>query len=40
MVQHGGMQADVVIEKELRAQHLDSLATGSGLVHWAQLAHI
>ena len=29
---HGGMQADMVMEKELRALHLDSQAVGRELV--------
>ena len=31
--EHGGMQADVVLE--LRVLPLDSEATGSRLIHWA-----
>ena len=31
----GSMQADRVLDKELRVLHLDSQATGSGLRHWA-----
>ena len=29
------MQADMVLEKELRVLHLGLQATGSGLRHWA-----
>ena len=36
----GGMQADMVLEKELRVLHLDSQATDSGLRHWVWLEPI
>ena len=41
--EHGGVQADMVLEKELRVKkepHLDPQATGSKLSHWAWLEHI
>lgn len=38
--QIGSMQADMVLEKELRVLHLDSRAIGSGLYQWAWLEHI
>ena len=34
MVGLGSMQADIVLEKELRVLHLYMLVTGSGLRHW------
>ena len=37
MVEHGNMQAHMVLEKELRVLHLDPQATGSGLRHWEWL---
>ena len=40
---HGGKQgatlADMVLEKELRALHIYSEATGSSLSHWVWLEH-
>ena len=37
MMGHGGMQADTVLEKELRVLHLDMQATGSELRPWVSL---
>ena len=34
LVGHGGVQADVVLEKELRVLYLELKVTGSGLRHW------
>ena len=39
MVGHGGMQADMVLEKELRILYLDPKVTGSELRHWKKLEH-
>ena len=35
LVLHDGVQADMVMENELRVLHLDPQATGSELYHWA-----
>ena len=40
MVGHGSMQADMVLEKELRVLYLDPQATGSELRHCEWLEHI
>ena len=37
---HGGVQAHMMLEKELRVVHLDTEATGSELRLWAWLEHI
>ena len=39
MVGHGGMLADILLERELRILHFEQ-ATGSGLRHWVSLEHI
>ena len=40
VVGHGSVQADMVLEKELRVIYLDTQATGSELRHWVWLEHI
>ena len=37
---HGSMQADMVLEKELRVLHLDPQATeGDSVPHWVEFEH-
>lgn len=37
---HESVQANMKLEKELRALHLDPQATGSKMRHWVWLGHI
>ena len=39
MAGHGSMQADMVLEKELRVLRFDPQEAGSDPCHWAQLEH-
>ena len=39
MAGHGSMQADMVLEKELRVLRFDPQGAGSDLCHWAQFEH-
>lgn len=39
MVGHGGIQADMVLEKEWKLEHRNLLARRTELCHWVQLKH-